>query len=193
MWQYIKSCGVCQKYKPSNTKPSGLLQSSQITELGHTLGIDLMRPFPTSKKQNSYLLVTVYYYTKWAETFPLRDAKTQKIVKILREVILHVGESLSTWCPTGGPQFTSSIMGDLCKTWGCVQRPTKSYHPQANFTERVNRTEKTMFAAYVGQQPKTWDQWLPEFRYPINTAQQESTGKTPAETTRTPNSPTTFT
>ncbi|RXN10846.1 Transposon Ty3-I Gag-Pol [Labeo rohita] len=38
-----------------------------------------------------------------------------------------------------------------------------------------------MIAAYVGQQHQTWDQWLPEFRYPINTTQQESTGKTPAE------------
>ncbi len=64
VWQYIKSCEVCQKYKPSDTKPSGLLQSSQITEPGHTLGIDLMGPFPSSKKQNTYLLVTVDYYTK---------------------------------------------------------------------------------------------------------------------------------
>ncbi|KAL0153434.1 hypothetical protein M9458_051272, partial [Cirrhinus mrigala] len=38
-----------------------------------------------------------------------------------------------------------------------------------------------MIAAYVGKLHQTWDQWLPEFRYAINTAQQESTGKTPAE------------
>lgn len=81
VWQYIKSCEVCQKYKASNTKPSGLLQSSLITEPGHTLGIDLLGPFPTSKKHNTYLLVIVDNYTKWVEIFPLRDAKTQKIVK----------------------------------------------------------------------------------------------------------------
>lgn len=60
----------------------------QITEPGHTLGMDLMGPFPTSKKQNTYLLVIVDYYTKWVEMFPLRDAKTQKIVNILWEEIL---------------------------------------------------------------------------------------------------------
>ncbi len=181
VWQYIKSCEVCQKYKPSNTKPSGLLQSSQITEPGHTLGIDLMGPFPSSKKQNNYLLVTVDYYTKWLEMFLLRDAKTQKIVKILREEIFTRWGVPKFLVSDRGPQFTSSLLGDLCKTWGCVQRLTTSYHPQANLTERINRTVKTMIAAYVGQQHQTWDQWLPEFRYAINTAQQESTGKTPAE------------
>lgn len=34
---------------------------------------------------------------------------------------------------------------------------------------------------YVGQQHQNWDQWLPELRYAINTAQQETTGCTPAE------------
>ncbi len=29
-----------------------------------------------------------------------------------------------------------------------------------------------MIAAYVGQQHQSWDQWLPEFRYAINTAQR---------------------
>ncbi len=132
VWQYIKSCAVCQKYKPSNTKPSRLLQSSQITEPGHMLGIDLMGPFPTSKKQNTYPLVIVDYYTKWVEMFPLRDAKTQKILKILQEEIFTRWGVPKFRVSDRGPQFTSSILSDLCKTWGCVQRLTTSYHPQAN-------------------------------------------------------------
>lgn len=128
--KYIKSCEVCQKYKPSNTKPSGLLQSSQIIEPGHTLGIDLMGPLTTSKKQNTYLLVIVEYYIKWVEMFPLRDAKTQKIVKILREEIFTHWGVPKFLVSDRGPQFTSSILGNLCKTWGCVQRLTTSYHKQ---------------------------------------------------------------
>lgn len=160
-----------------------------------------MGPFPTSKKQNTYLLVIVDYYTKWVEMFPLRDAKTQGIVKILREEMFTHWGVPEFLVSDRGPQFTC-ILSDLCKTWSCVQKLTTSYHPQANLTERINRTVKTMIAAYVGQQHQTWDQWLPEFRYAINTAQQESTGKTPAElmlqrpatgTSETLNPPTTFT
>ncbi len=38
-----------------------------------------------------------------------------------------------------------------------------------------------MIASYVGQHHQLWDQWLTEFRFTINTAYQETTGKTPAE------------
>lgn len=38
-----------------------------------------------------------------------------------------------------------------------------------------------MMASYVGNNQCQWDKWLPEFRYAINTAWQESTGYTPAE------------
>lgn len=36
VWSYVKSCKLCQQYKPSNSKPSGLLQSNLITEPGHS-------------------------------------------------------------------------------------------------------------------------------------------------------------
>lgn len=75
VWQYVKGCDTCQKYKHDNTKPSGFLQNTQVTEPGHTLGMDLMGPFPLSKKQNSYLLVVEL--EMWVEMFPLKDGKTE--------------------------------------------------------------------------------------------------------------------
>lgn len=86
------------------------------------------------------------------------DARTQKIVKILREeVFTKWGVPKYLVCDRG-PQFTSSTLANLCKTWGCLQRLTTSYHPQANLTERINRTVKTVIAAFVGQQHQPWDQ-----------------------------------
>ncbi|KAL1269216.1 hypothetical protein QQF64_031505 [Cirrhinus molitorella] len=151
VWEYLKGCEVCQRYKSSNTKPSGFMQSSQVPTPGHTLGMDLMGPFPTSKKKNTYLFVLVDYYTKWVEMFPLRDAKTQKIVKILREEVFTRWGVPKYLVSDRGPQFTSNVLAELCKTWGCVQRLTTSYHPQANLTEIINKTVKTMIAAYVGK------------------------------------------
>lgn len=87
VWNYVKECEICQKYKHDNTKSSGFLQNTQVTEAGHTLGIDFIGPLPVSKKRNSYLLVIVDYFTKWVEVFPLRDSKTQKVVRVLKEEI----------------------------------------------------------------------------------------------------------
>ncbi|KAL6478964.1 hypothetical protein MHYP_G00123970 [Metynnis hypsauchen] len=55
------------QYKPSNTKPSGYLQGTEIKEPGYMLGKDLMGPFPKSKKRNVYLFVIVDYFAKWIE------------------------------------------------------------------------------------------------------------------------------
>lgn len=87
VWLHVKECSDCQKYKPTNTKPSGYLQGTEIKEPGYMLGMDLMGPFPKSKKGNVYLFVIVDYFTKWIELYPLRDSKGQRLCKILREEI----------------------------------------------------------------------------------------------------------
>lgn len=58
---------------------------------------------------------------------------------------------------------------------------TTAYHPQTNMTECVNRTLKQMISAYVDDNHKKWDQHLPELRFAINSAVQESIGMSPAE------------
>lgn len=80
-----------------------------------------------------------------------------------------------------GPQFVSETFSETCKGWNLKQKFTTAYHPQTNFTERVNRTLKTMIASYEGLQHHHWDQQLHEFRFALNSSVQESTGVTPAE------------
>ncbi len=79
-----------------------------------------------------------------------------------------------------GPQFTAQLLNDTCKQWGVVQKLSTAYHPQTNLTERINRTLKTI-SSYVRDNHRDWDKWIPEFRYAINSAWQESTGLTPAK------------
>lgn len=72
IWHYVKTSKVFQRYKPKNTKPNSLLQSTEVPEPGHTVGLGL---FPLRKQQNAYLLVVA----KWVEMFTLREIKTQKL------------------------------------------------------------------------------------------------------------------
>ncbi|KAL7866093.1 hypothetical protein SRHO_G00113400 [Serrasalmus rhombeus] len=181
VWQHVKECPVCQKYKPSNTKPSGYLQGTEIKEPGYMLGMDLMGPFPKSKRGNVYLFVIVDYFTKWIELYPLRDSKGHRLCKILREEIFTRWGVPKYVLSDRGPQFLSQLMADLCKTWGVIQKLTTSYHPQTNLTERVNKVLKTMMASYVKENHRDWDKWLVEFRFAINNARHETTRNTPAE------------
>ncbi len=80
-----------------------------------------------------------------------------------------------------GTQFLSAIFKEVCGKLGVTQKLTTTYHPQANMTERVNRTLKYMIAAYVEDNRKKWDQYLAELRLAVNSAIQETIGMTPAE------------
>ena len=145
------------------------------------LGVDLMGPFPRSSRQNVYLLVFVDYYSKWVELFPLRRATAESISQILIKDILTRWGVPDYLLSDRGSQFVSEVLDETCKIWNVTQKFTTAYHPQTNLTERVNRTLKTMVASYVGNQHTQWDKYLPEFRFALNTAVQESTGFTPAE------------
>ncbi len=78
---------------PKNLVPSFLEYfrdnplSGHLGRLKTLLGMDLMGPFPCSKKGNRFLLVIVDYFTKWVEMFPLRDSKAHHIITILKDEI----------------------------------------------------------------------------------------------------------
>lgn len=75
----------------------------------------------------------------------------------------------------------SEVFRELCEQWTVTPKLTTAYYPQTNMTERVNRTLKNMITSYVNDNHAKWDQYLPEFRFAINSAVQETTRVTPAE------------
>lgn len=185
MWtevkHFIKQCVICQSLKADNQKPAGKMQQTAVKGPNEMLGIDLMGPLPRSSERNEYLLVVVDYFTRWVEFTPLRTATATTIARFLRKDIFTRWGIPSYILSDRGPQFVSSIFRELCNKWCVRPKLTTAYHPQTNMTERVNRTLKTMIASYLDDNHGKWDQYLPEFRFAINSAVQETTDVTPAE------------
>lgn len=145
------------------------------------LGVDLMGPFPRSPDRNEHLLVFVDYFTRWVELFPLRTATAPVIGKIFhREIVTRWGVPAFVLSDRGS-QFVSSVFKELCDTWAVKPVNTTAYHPQTNLTERVNKNLKNMISSYIDENHRTWDRYLPEFRFALNSSVHETTGLTPAE------------
>lgn len=185
MWtdvkRFVKSCVKCQTLKSDNRKPAGKLQPITTSRPNEMLGVDIMGPLPKSSKQHTFLLVFVDYFSRWVELFPMRNATAPAIAEILRKEVLTRWGVPDYILSDRGTQFVSALFNELCGKWSVTHKLTTAYHPQTNMTERVNRTLKSMISAFVEDSHKTWDHYLPELRFALNTAVQESIGMSPAE------------
>ncbi|CAM4965247.1 unnamed protein product [Rotaria socialis] len=180
VYKYVQSCIGCQQFKYSNTPTPIPMQLHIITEPWHTIGIDIMGPFPPTPRQKRYLVVIVDYFTRWVEMFALRRTSATDISNIvINEVICRYG--IPTYILSdNGPQFVSQLFKDVCDSLGIKRKFTANYHPQTNMTERVNRTLKAQIAIYAQNHPGLWDKEIQKLAFAIRTSINETTGETPA-------------
>ena len=80
---------------------------------------------------------------------------------LLYEVVLKFGTP-KRFITDNGSNLTSEVMNALTNTLQIRHATTSVEHPQTDgLVERLNRTLKTSLAAYVEDQPDTWDDKLP--------------------------------
>lgn len=173
---YIGKCPECQKYKPSNLKPAGLMKTVSSNQRFETIAIDLFGPLPTSKEGYRWIFITEDIASRWTELFPLIEATAEHCATtLLDEIFLRYGipRRLIT---DNGTQFISAIMQQLTHMLKINQILTPVYHPEANPVERKNRDLKTQLAILVKENHATWPDYIPGIRFAMNTAKCQTTG-----------------
>ncbi|GFX69010.1 pro-Pol polyprotein [Trichonephila clavipes] len=86
----VKNCPDCIKYKASNQKTSGLLQTPVPAQRFETSAIDLFGPLPESKDGKRWNLIHEDCTTKWVELFALPNATAKECaITLIEEVLLR--------------------------------------------------------------------------------------------------------
>ncbi|GFW76159.1 hypothetical protein TNCV_2058061 [Trichonephila clavipes] len=155
---YVKSCSECIRYKATNQKPAGLLQTPVPAQRFESIAIDLLVPYQKRPKQAT--------------------AK-ECAMTLLNEVFLRYGVPRRL-ISDNGTQFGSAVMQQLCFVLDINQSLIPVYHPQANPVERKNRDLKPRLAMMVGNNHTLWTEKLPAIRFALNTSKCESTDHTAA-------------
>ncbi|GFW73100.1 protein NYNRIN [Trichonephila clavipes] len=92
---YVKSCSECIRYKATNQKPAGLLQTPVPAQRFESIAIDLFGPLPETTEGMKWIFIVEDYTTKWVELFPLKQATAKECaMTLLNEVFLR-----DTECP----------------------------------------------------------------------------------------------
>ena len=176
----VKQCIECNRYKPSNMKPAGLMQTVASNQRFEVIAIDLVGPLPRSSDGHQWILVIEDLCSRWVELFPLREATAQNCaLTLLNEVLLRFGIPRRIHSDNGC-QFIPSLMQKLTFCLGIKQTFTPVYHPEANPVERKNRDLKYQLSILVDKDHTNWNLNLPSIRFAMNTAKCSSTGYTSA-------------
>lgn len=178
--QYLKSCDLCQKYKATNLKPAGLLQTPVPQQRFEVLAMDLFGPLPEGNKGEKWILLVEDTASRWVELFALCDATAESCAKaLIEEVFMRYGFPRRV-ISDNGTQFVSAVMQKAMHVLGVQQSLTPVYHPEANPAERKNREMKKMLAILLDPEHRRWPEVLPAVRFALNTAYNEGTGHSAA-------------
>lgn len=179
---FISKCETCLAYKlPTHGTLGKMGRPKECSKPFQSLSIDLVGPLPTSRKQNSYILVVTCIFSKYCLLFPLRRATAQTVVKLLEEDVILVHGVPQTVILDNGCQFISKELDKLFKNY---QIPninfTPRYTPQVNTVERYNKTIVTAISMFVNDDHRSWDQNLAKIQFAMNNSVNEVTGYTPS-------------
>ncbi|GFX95604.1 hypothetical protein TNCV_4826181 [Trichonephila clavipes] len=177
---YVKNCTECNRYKPSNQKPSGLLRTPVYSQRFETTSIDLFGPLPESLSGEKWISIVEDCCIRWVELFALPQATARECATtLMEEVILRYGLPRRL-ISDHGSQFVGAVMQQLCFILNIDQDIIPVYHPQANPVERKNRDLKPRIAILVQNRHDEWEDKLPSIRFALNSAKCDTTSKTAA-------------
>jgi transposase InsO family protein len=178
--KYIRACKSCQARKGIADKPAGLLQCIRAARPFQRVGMDLLGPFPLSKKGNRQIVVIFDYLTKWAEVKAMPTGTAVDVANVFVEQVFVRHGAPEQLITDRGKCFVAEIMQAVAKLLTTNHRTTSAFNPSCNGqVERLNHVLADMLSMYVSSDHTDWDETLPYVTFAYNTSRQESTGFSP--------------
>lgn len=181
--KYINACIECAYAKKGGKNNEGLLHPIEKVALPfHTLHVDHLGPFVRSKRGNSYLLVVVDAFTKFIFIKPVRNTKTENVIRALDD-IFYTFRMPDRLISDRGSCFTSNTFKRYCYDKGIKQILNAVASPKSNGqVERYNRTIlNSLKAQNLKFDERDWDTQTGKVQWGLNNTVQKTTGRRPAE------------
>ena len=148
--QFVRACPDCACYLRSKAPRQGFMQAAPVGEPWERISIDICGEFPTSRSGNRYILTVLDLFSRWAESFPIRNHEASTVARVLSEQVFSRFGIPKQILSDRGAEFESTLMRELCQALGIDKLRTTSYKPSTNgAVERFHRTLNAMLAKTV--------------------------------------------
>eukprot|EP00253_Pinus_taeda_P007648 PITA_07648 len=128
----VRGFHACQIFDSKTRRATAPLQTVIVVGPFAKWGIDFMTCNPTSAGGHGYIIVTVDYFTKWAEAMPtLNNNDEMDALLFFNHVVsrFSVPQAIVT---DHGSHFCNHMMVELAAKLGMSHNRSTSYYPQDN-------------------------------------------------------------
>eukprot|EP00253_Pinus_taeda_P024607 PITA_24607 len=129
----VKSCHECQIFQGKQKLQPLPLKPVEISSPFQQWGLDFIGEIhPASSGQHRWILTATYYFTKWIETIPTRQATNSVIISFLESNILSRFGCPHKLITDNAAAFKSKKMVDFCYKYNISLGHSTAYHTQGN-------------------------------------------------------------
>ena len=178
--QYVKSCEICQRCITDQQGQIGLMGTMEIDKPWKVIAADLMEELPRSKSGYEYLMIVEDLFSRYIVCISLRKKTGINIRNVSENNICANFGTPEIFISDNGKEFINDTVKQFLNENAIYHERSASYSGQNNPVERINRDMKTRIAAYIKENHKEWDKYIPQFQFAHNTNVHSTTGKTPA-------------
>ena len=126
------------------------------------------------------VLVSMDLFMHYVMAFVTKDQKAKTVVHVLYECFIAVFGAPTKLLSNRGANFTSTLVEELCSTFGIQKCRATAYHPQCNGqVERFHQMLFQMIGKLAVDTKVHWEQHLPKLIQAYNSTQSAVMGYSP--------------
>lgn len=168
---YVGKCAVCKASKaPNQVMRPPMGKSPESQRFFQRIYVDFLGPYPRSRSGNVGIFIVLDHHTKFVFLKAVKKLSADIVVKYMREELFHTFGVPETVVSDNGTQFKGDAFKGLLREYRVSQVFTAVHSPQANASERVNRSVVAAIRSYVKPDQKNWDACLSEICCALRTA-----------------------
>ena len=179
--QYVRTCDVCQRVKPSPHSQAPLASLPVPTDCWRSVSLDFFFGLPRDANGNNGVLVFVDRLSKMVHLAPVVDeVDGPASAKLFVDMVFRHHGLPDSIVSDRDTRFTSEFWKTLFRLLGTRLDMATKDHPETDGqTERANRVVEDVLRSFCAASPTTWSDMLPMVEFAVNNSVHASTGFTP--------------
>jgi hypothetical protein len=182
-FKYYKGCQVCQKFGDLQLVPAAELHPIIKLWPFSGWGLDFIGEiYPSSSNEHRFVLVAIYYFTKWTEVIALKNMTHKEVIEFITEHIIHrfgIPQTLTTY---QGDSFMSKEVREFAELYRIKLLNSSPYYAQANgHAKSSNKTLISLIKKKISDHPKHWHKILSEALWAHRISKHRATKVSPFE------------